>query len=188
MIPVVVDPATYDREEAWKDAQRLLEFCDQWPFPRPWVRKCDGRKLKGWYSPSTNTVSYSFGRTPVRTPGYSWSFTGYKADLTSYGILAHELGHWWHFQEPRRDDITLAARLLAMDERAVSGYEPNAHETIAEAVRLFILNPDLLRCGRPKRYAYLESMGMRPLHDLSWREVLANAHPKLVRAAERWIQ
>jgi len=70
----------------------------------------------------------------------------------------------------------------------VSSYEPNPSEAFAEAMKLFILNPDLLRAGRPLRYRFVtEVLSFRPVHDLSWREVLRHAHPKFFTAADQWI-
>jgi hypothetical protein len=124
-------------------------------------------------------------KPPVTTPGFSWSYTGYKSDLTGAGIIAHECGHYideiLKFPSKR---IKKAVR----GEKAVSSYEPDRYEVFAESMKLFILNPNLLKVGRPKRYAFLCELGLIPLINDDWETVLAKAHPKLIAAARNWIK
>jgi hypothetical protein len=126
-------------------------------------------------------VNVKKSRTPVKMPGFSWSYTGYKADLTIPGILCHEIGHHTHHvletQKPV-DDVTIHTLLKSIrkNEKAVSSYEPN----------VFILNPNLLMLGRPKRWHFLTvDMKLKPLHNEPWKNVLMNAHKKLICAAEK---
>ena len=124
-------------------------------------------------------------RTPIKVPGFSWSYTGYKADLTTAGIAAHEFGHYLDYCLGYPSS---SIKRMVKEEKNVSSYEPNASETFAEMMKLFILNPDLLRVGRPTRYrALTETLGFRPYITASWEEVLGNAHPKLIAAAKTWI-
>lgn len=127
-------------------------------------------------------------RMPARVPGYSWSYPGYKADLTPYGVIAHELGHhvWYHIM--REDRIKQASwKYTSKSGAPVSSYEPNPEEAFAESIKLWITNPALLRDGRPERFNYLQSLGLVTVHGLSWRSALCNAHPRLITAAEQWI-
>lgn len=123
----------------------------------------------------------------TRTPGFKWSYPGYKADLTPVGVLAHELGHIIHFNIER--DYKKYVTNIRKKEAKVSSYEPNVWETIAESTKLFITNPNLLKVGRPRRYEMLtEFIGIQPLHDNDWQYAFANANPKFLAAAEKWIK
>jgi hypothetical protein len=207
MQPFTVDPATYDKRQAYDAALAYVKaFLDlngiapvaeyltepddtkQPPGNNPWHDK-------GWYWCGTLFVNLKKTRTPVKVPGFQWSFTGYKADLTAPGVLAHEVGHHVHFEiDRKREEHYYTLQLLEHiasvrhAEPAVSGYEPNLYEVFAEAMRLFILNPTLLAEGRPKRYSLLIGLGLKPLHQAPWREVLQHAHPKIIAATEKWIE
>lgn len=200
MPPYVADPGSYQKVQAFSDAVALCrEFLSlngiahpQFvPGPPPIKGKW---KDRGLYVPSDGTspsrvfVDLKKSVTPVRTPGFSWSFPGFKADLTAVGVTAHETGHHVHESLGYRD-LWLAAQRMFKHEPRVSGYEPHLGESIAEALRLFILNPSLLREGRPFRWAFAtDVLGLRPLHDAPWREVLAHAHLRMRAATESWIR
>ena len=126
-------------------------------------------------------------RPATQNPGFAWSYPGYKADLTPVGVLCHEVGHVSHFSIDLdyQNYVTKIVRV----EKPVSSYEPNFMEVIAESMKLFISNPNMLKVGRPKRYKMLtEFMGLQPVHDNAWREVLSAAHPKFIIAAEKWCK
>lgn len=203
MQPLIVDPATYDKTTAFAagvdyvnaflalngiDAiDEILTVADDTKKPpgaNPWHQR-------GWYWFGTLFVNLKKSRVPVKNPGFSWSFTGFKADLTAPGVLAHETGHHTHFwlnTKHSPEELLRLIRAVRAEEPAVSGYEPNNYEVFAEAMRLFILNPTLLQAGRPKRYQLLTHvLGLRPLHSTPWRQVLQFAHPRLIAAAESWI-
>lgn len=204
MNPIIVDPNNYDKKAAYDEA---VKYCNRFlkinkiPKPAryltsaPWF-KPRVQRYYGWYQFSTKDifVNVKLSRPPVKTPGYSWSYTGCKADLTAPGILAHEVGH--HVQITYEDALPIRERKIfrqllkkiSKKESKVSSYEPNIDEMFAEASRLFILNPDLLKNARPVRYALMtEVMGLKPLHNVPWREVLQNAHPRLIQSIEKWM-
>lgn len=139
--------------------------------------------MKGFYRRGTVFINLPRCRPATRTPGYSWSFPGYKADLTPVGVVAHEVGHYIDEQ------LNFPQLRGWSGERSVTSYEPNRRERFAEAVKLFITNPDLLRVGRPVRHALLLDLGLRPLHDAPWRDVLRErgAHERFFDAAQKWI-
>ena len=125
---------------------------------------------------------------PVKTPGHSWSFTGYKADMTPAGVLAHEIGHYTDFLfkwiSRKREWKSILKK-----EKKVSSYEPNAQEAFAESMKVFILNSDLLKTGRPLRYNFIRNIvNIQPVIESPWKEVLKNAHPKIISAASNWIK
>lgn len=206
MEPFVVDPNTYDKFTALRAACVYVElFLDHNEIPRvnEYLFAPDDSKKppgknpwhdNGWYWNGTLFVNLKRSRPPVKNPGFAWSYTGFKADLTAPGILAHEIGHHVHHQIDKKTNykhhnyVLAKLRDLKQNEVAVSGYEPNEFEVMAEACRLFILNPDLLKKGRPKRFEFLSGLGLKPLHTTPWREVLRHAHPRLITAAENWIR
>jgi len=207
VVSFIVDPFSYDKTVELARAREYVDsFLDANDLDHVSEVLTEARDAKdiskwtqyGWYDFETRElfVNVKRSRTPVKTPGFSWSFTGSKADLTAPGILAHETGHHIHNLWSRRVDpidrrklMTEIVPKIRRLEPAVSGYEPNVHETIAEAMRLFIMNPSLLREGRPVRWALLtDVIGVHPLHDAPWHEVLKNAHPKLIASLEKWIE
>jgi hypothetical protein len=189
MEPLIVDPNSYSKQAAYELAKAHAEaFLDLNGIERPRSFELASLgKLHGMYKNGSVFVDLKRSRVPTKTPGFQWSYTGYKSDLTAPGILAHEIGHHVHFRlgvEP----IIRAMRGITKIEANVTSYEPNASEAFAEAAKLLVLNPDLLRRGRPKRWGYMtNALGLKPLHDARWQDVLKNAHPRFFAAAEAWI-
>jgi len=110
-------------------------------------------------------------------------------DFTPYGVLCHEVGH--HVDRDLHpagySNVRSSGFKKAIDEEMeVSSGESNLHESFAEAIRLFVTNPNLLEVGRPARWEYLRSR-YRPLHDASWRTVLSKASDVVHRAVEEWL-
>mgnify|MGYP003345775839 CR=1 FL=1 len=203
MNPLIVDPHNYDRKIAYEQAKKQCqEFLGSNKLREPgqWATEMPMKKYQrnfGLYNHSRGgsvCVNLKKSRPPVKTPGFQWSYTGYKSDLTAPGILAHEVGHHIDavfLKELSRDDrrSTWATwDRIRRNEPRVSSYEPNDSEAFAESMKLFILNPDLLRTGRPLRYKFLtKALQLVPVHDLSWQQILVNAHPKLHAAARKWM-
>jgi hypothetical protein len=166
--------------------QILDQFCALNAIQMPKIKSTNSKSHYGYYKWKSSTIWINVKkcRTPVKTPGFTWSYTGYKSDLTAAGVLAHEAGHYV-------DDIlgrpSKKISKFVRGEAAVTSYEPDSCEAFAESMKLFILNPDLLKIGRPKRYEFLISLGLQPLILDSWEVVLACAHPKLIAAAKNWM-
>lgn len=151
----------------------------------------------GWFgahiveeSVSAIVVNIKKCRVATRVPGWSWSYPGYKADLTPYGVICHEFGH--HVDHVlggvRGMSKRKAWKEVIEHEDSVSSYEPNHCEAFAEAFRLFLTNPGMLKAARPERWEYFtETLGFSPPHASSWKTVLKHAHPRIISAAERWI-
>ena len=145
-------------------------------------------KAYGYYQNEKIYVSVHKSKLPAKTPGYSWSYPGYKADLTAFGIVAHETGH--HISMSLELKLSRCRNTILIDkEKPVTSYAPNEDEDFAETLKLFITNPDLLRLGRPLRWDYVtNSLGLYQVEHRSWEEVLAGAHPKFFAAARNWIK
>lgn len=192
----VVDPNAYDKQSEFTRAvDYIKEFLDTNGLDHPSNIKHEGYNTRfyGCYYFKTRRVNINLKktRTPVKNPGWSWSYTGFKSDLTGPGVLAHEIGHHIHNliqNSKNRKLIKNSCVFVARREAEVSSYEPNYYEMLAESIRLFILNPVFLAEGRPLRYKFLtESFGLKPLHQEDWRSILRNAHPKLIEAGDKWI-
>jgi hypothetical protein len=76
-------------------------------------------------------------------------------------------------------------RDIVKQSKPITSYEPNLHESFAESMRLFILNPDLLEQGSKPRFDFLLNCGLRPSETRDFRQVLD--HPAYIAQAERWI-
>ncbi len=139
----------------------------------------------GFYSLGVVHVNVDHTATPVKVPGYRWSYPCYKSDVTAAGVVSHEIGHHvWSCLRLRREDW----RAKVIHEAKVTSYEPNWEEAFAESFRLFVLNPELLREGRPRRWEALLGYGLKPTHAEPWRTILRNAHPKILSVAESWVR
>lgn len=139
-----------------------------------------------FYPKNVIHVNMKLCRPPVKTPGYDWSFPGYVQDLTPYGILAHEFGHYISDMLGKKFRKNFV-NIRKMEENVTSTDDRGLDEKMAEAARLFITNPDLLKRGRPLRYEIF-SQHYTPIVRNRWKTVLSHAHPKIVTAAERWIE
>jgi len=128
---------------------------------------------RGIYNPHSKMIYVNFTKCkpPIKNSSYSWSYPGYKADITTMGVLAHETGH-------HVDNLT-GIRKLIPTTHPVSGYEPNKMEVVAETMRLFILNPDLLRLVSNARYDFLMER-FTPVITQTWEEVLVDAPAKVI--------
>jgi hypothetical protein len=163
----------------------IIEFCNINNITPPKIKDSKDNSCYGYYIFGKDSIyiNLKLCRVPVKKPGFSWSYTGYKADLTPAGVCAHEFGHYLDsFMKYPSKSFT------GNGEPSVSSYEPNKSESFAEMIKLFILNPDLLRVGRPKRWEFLtKRLGLKPVNIKPWREILGNADPKLIAAAQSWI-
>lgn len=121
-----------------------------------------------------------------------YSYPGNKTDRTAAGILAHECGH--HAWFLRRSHIIkdplweIWNDLVLYNKReAITGYEPNVEESFAESMRVFALNPMLLKEGAPRRYIFItRDMRLEPPHKCPWEAILQGAAPSVQEQARKW--
>lgn len=143
--------------------------------------------LTAFYRLGCVCVNVPVTALPVKHPQYrSWSYPGWKTDRTAVGVVAHEVGHYVeeHLRFAGKLDYAGNAWREIIRGKKVSGYEPKPSEAWAESMRLFILNPKLLRAAIPRRYEFISQL-LRPSETRSWKRVLDN--PDYVQAGERWI-
>ena len=160
------------------------------------VVRMDGRTVgsgTGLYYDGYVFVNVPRTAAPVQHPVMrQWSWPGWKTDRTAIGVVAHEVGHYVEHRMQLDGKLTRENHreewfALCKHER-VSGYEPVPAEAWAETLRLFILNPALLRAACPRRYTFVDGCGLKATPRLlrkGWRKVLGNS--AYDAAAERWI-
>src|SRR5215469_16105673 len=174
-------------------AMRIPEICRLWGIPVPVMhpqphpqhnrRYGTGGTLFGLYYGNKIWVNVAESSKPVVKRGRAWSFPGNKTDRTASGILFHEFGH--HVSACKHMN-TQEWRDICKREH-VTGYEPVPEEALAETLRVFSSNPDLLRLACPKRYAYVTKF-VQPWHSATWRQVLQNAPDFIVDNAAKWAK
>ena len=173
------DPSKMTKDElaerSVKHIQNFLQM-NNLPVPEFVMSEYPDAKNKfqktGHYSRKEGKVYLNAANTrnPVMKPGgMQWSYPGYKVDKTPLGVLAHEIGH--HIDHTMKFD----ENTFPYKGEKVTGYEPTVHEAIAESLRLFMLNPDLLHTIAPKRYQFFLDNGLKPTVKQSWKEVLHGA-------------
>lgn len=145
---------------------RLVQAGDRWPF-----------EACAFYRPERIEINISKCATIGHT-GQSWSYPGYKIDRTPYGVLQHELGHhadWLKGSDKGAyfSDYSSRVRLWS-EETKLTNYCPNDAEWFAEMFRLFVTNPDLLKCSRPATFELLKT-DFQPVEKRTWQEVLKHA-------------
>ncbi len=118
-----------------------------------------------------------------------WQSPGSPQDFTPIGVICHEVGHHVDYTlHPKAYSTVNGFEAVVDGEEDISSVEHNILESFAEAIRLFITNPALLREGRPDRFDYLtRSVGLKPLHGSPWRTVLGKAGKRVLASVERWI-
>lgn len=159
------------------------------------------RKVFEGPSIGTGTGLYCYGHVfvnldraahPVQVPRYqTWSWPGWKTDRTPVGVVAHETGHYVEHILQQKGILTQEhgkkwRDLVATFIKPATSYEPVASEAWAETMRLFILNPDLLRRAIDVRYNFIiDEAKLKPSEDRDYKDVLENV--LYFKPAERWI-
>lgn len=145
----------------------------------------------GWNAVAVDVVGCHTERR-LKVPGRKsiWQAPGAPCDFTPFGVFCHEVGH--HVDYTLDPDGCFSASSDFADviehEEDISTCEHTVQESFAEAIRLFVSNPDLLCQGRPERYEYLtKKVGLKPLHDMPWRVVLRNAGKRVLASTEAWL-
>lgn len=191
---------TYTKQKAFSLAcENISDFCELNNLQKPKVNifrsepfaRHGGMTTYGFYEPFRKVLNVNLEKSSIPVfglPVRRWSYPGYKADRTVSGVLYHEFGHYVHYIHKAGIRYVIEY-FKAMDtERPITSYEPNVGERIAETMRLFMANPNLLKCGRPKRYEMIKAIfNFKPLHDEPWEGLLVKAHPRFIEVARNWI-
>jgi hypothetical protein len=197
---VPVDPSTWNKYTAYEGMKKLLiNYCEKHEIELPSFHEIPKNSRQSqwngyWRERKKGAeihVNLIKSRPPTKNPGFAWSFPGWKADLTSVGILCHEFGH--HIYYRHKDGNYLQERwenfFSGNDWKKESGITSYGNseiaEDFAETAKVYFLNPDLLAYLWPKRYAILRETGILPLHTLTWQEVLKSAHEKYHKQVEK---
>lgn len=124
--------------------------------------------------------------------GPAWSYPGYIADRTPYGVMAHELGHHVDYHRSQDKgayggDFSVAMR-KASGEARLTSYCPNDWEWFAEMFRLYCTNPDLLRYVRPETHLQMVAEGLKPVERRFWWKVLEDAPERTRLQAKKKVE
>ena len=170
-----------------KQHQRLTEsaavlkaFCELNKIPKPRIAFFNSRNGDcGYYQWKSKVLCIdpnACAREITNPANRLWSHPHYFTDRTVYGVLHHEFGHYLH-------EYLKFPRLPK--ERQITSYEPNARERFAETIKLFLGNPDLLRAYDPERYDKLIQLGLKPVHNKTWQQVMRDdgMSPRFVKRA-----
>lgn len=139
------------REKELKYAKGIIkQFCDANNIKVP---KCRVQKLDkglGVFKPSKpNFIFVDIEKCRVSNKRLNATFI---KDKTICGVIIHEFAHYIHLNHHYSYLKNCFKRLK---EPLIHYFESDIDEDIAESIRLFILNPTLLKEGRPKRYKIL---------------------------------
>ncbi len=185
----VPDRVYFDRESA-NAARRVEDPRSKYMMAPTWLGVYQRTWAGGWSAVAIDVQACHL-EARQRPSGLKpfWQAPGSFMDFTPVGVFCHEVGHHVDYVlHPKAYSRQNGFQEVVDNEDEVSSVEHNVLESFAEAIRLFITNPDLLRQGRPDRYEYLtKGMGLKPLHNLSWRTVLRNAGKRVVSAAQTWL-
>jgi hypothetical protein len=189
---LIVDPYNYNKLEFYNKTIKLSNyFCEINGLEIPKVIIDETINSTGLYvnkkycsdGESKIYIAFKKCRFPVKKPGFQWSFTGYKSDKTVSGVICHELGHHFHFSNNIKVFIEEFNKLKGEDY--LTSYHPNTSEDIAESIRLFILNPDLLKKLRPKRYFKLLDLGLKQITNYYWADILKFAPKEIINQCNK---
>ena len=145
-------------------------------------------EMYGCYQPTTNQIEIFMKelKNPERSPSRHWSWPGNFIDCTAAGIITHEFGHWFV------DDFGLSMQRVSpyiTKKYGIANASSTSEERFVEALRLFILNPMLIKEARPDYWNFFTKVIMlKPIHQQPWRNLFAKAHPRYIDKVERWIE
>lgn len=191
-----------DKNEMYRRGLELIgSFCALNDIPEPSVTRHDGAwpyKCCAYYRPGDG-IHISVKRCAhIGVAASAWSYPGYVVDRTPYGVIQHELGHhadclrgghsggkYWSSYS---FDVMVAANEAHITNyrgTPSDGPDTVSAEWFAEAFRLFVTNPDLLRALRPRTHARLISDGFKPVRLQTWAQNLAEAPERTFQQARK---
>lgn len=113
--------------------------------------KCKSfRGCCGWYEFDTDVIHIIIEKCARLNPMYS--YPNFTSNRTPQGVLLHEFGHFLTSPKNKPYKYTNAFIKRKINENCITSYAPNANEWIAEMLKLYLSNPDLLKHIRPNTY------------------------------------
>lgn len=173
----------------------IQKFCkkNRIKMPKVCIADVTSKRHKRWcgyyaWGEDTITVIPKACIPPAKTPGWTWHYPRYFTDLSVYGVICHEFGHYLHFKKLHKYDKVDQPDFDS--EKPLSNCEYNYIEAIAEMIKLFIVNPDLLRRANPERYRFMtEICKLKPITTQNWKNRLGkNIHPRYVAQCKKRIE
>lgn len=168
-------PVTAVPDELW-----VVNAC---AFYRPDTEIERKHRLKG-HGPCVNVSIERCQRPAGEVMSRNWSWPGSTVDRTPFGVVCHELGHHADYHTGQRkgryySEYCEECKARAGEPGLTSYAEENPAEWFAEAFRLFVTNPDLLRYVRPETYTVLREK-FKPVVYAGWRVALGSNVPQRV--------
>jgi len=189
-IPGQVPTGKAAAEAAFEAAKSFLELNGLTPLDGIDIREDRWTVSKcAYYRPSTIHICIPMCDRPA-TEGEvrNWNWPRSKVDKTPFGVVMHELGHhvdYWASSTASRGPYYgdhSEAVMNRCDEEGITGYASRdaPEEWFAEAFRLYMTNPDLLRLIRPLTYAELSANLMTAAGNAPWLERLGKGCPQRI--------
>ncbi len=144
------------------------------------------RMPKG-YIPGINICLEHCGRPCGEENSRNWSWPGSVIDRTVYGVVCHEFAHHWDWcagsNRGRYFSDYGEGLMRATGEPPVTNYaKTNPAEWFAEAARIYLTNPPLLRALMPKLYVALNQR-FKPLYDgVNWEYLMRGAPARVIKS------
>ena len=174
------------KQELFNEGVRyVIEFCKVNNIKMPKIVAKDNKSYFpapcGFYNSRNKTIYVCIEKCSyeVNNPGYRWSHRHYFADREPCGVVCHEFGHYLHH-------ILTNCKLVLPRERKITSYEPNNNERFAETIKLFMLNPDLLKQYDPRRYDVIVNvLKLKPIIHTDWKTTFGdNINEKFINACK----
>lgn len=175
------------KEGLYKEGISLVkEFLELNSIALPSFKRTNEKKFSGYYFNKIVFINVPKTALPTLKPKHQrWSYPGYKIDKTAVGVVAHETGHYIDELGGLKSRSNKWAELSLI--KPISGYDGSSQiEAFAETMRLFILNPNLLKLGNPARYDFIiENLFLKPSKTLPWKSILP---VEFHTAATNWLE
>lgn len=123
----------------------------------------------GWYEFDTNELHIILDSCARMNPMYS--YPNFTSNRTPQGVLVHEFGHYLSSNKYKPYKYSNSTIKNRIQEKCITSYCPNSDEWMAEMLKLFITNPDLLKNIRPNTYKEFIKY-WKPLNRGMYKEVL----------------
>lgn len=167
-------------------------FCKMNGFVVPTIKRKNMLGLYGmcFYRDEKTRIAINvdYCNLPCQRVGFDKNWPGAPNDLTPYGIVLHEIGHYIHFREEDDDKLLAYVRARASESK-INTASKCVREDFAEAVRILISNPLLLKEGRPKRYKVLtEVFGLKTFRSNGWEANFTCMPKRLLWDVKGWVQ